>query len=137
MTSETPILNYTWPMAVHEHQAIPALPGSHARGTVVVGTDENRVADLVLAFNAWAEGELATPVDEEYLCRFHEEICRLMALRPDPARLLSASAPTPTENPAADLRRWLSPEIAIPSIAAACGVSERGFYGWLAGGGMR
>jgi hypothetical protein len=137
MTSETPILGYPQPPTAHQHERVGALPGSYVWGTVVVGTDEDSVADLVLAFDAWAEAELATPVDREYLCRFHEGICRLMALRPDPARLLSPSVATPTENPAADLRRWLSPEIAMPSIAAACGVSERAFYGWLAGAGMR
>jgi len=103
----------------------------------VLGTEEGTIADLVSAFDAWAEADIGTPVDEDYLRCFHREICKLMALRPEPARLLSPSAPAPTHNPAADLRRWLSPEIAIPSIAAACGVSERGFYGWLAGGGIR
>jgi len=142
MTSETPILGYpelehTWLAAATPHDRPSYFARGYSSGTVVLGTEERTIAELVTAFGAWAEADAATPVDEDYLCRFHRQICKVMSLRPGPARLLSPSTPAPTQNPAADLRRWLSPEIAIPSIAAACGVSERGFYGWLAGGGMR
>jgi hypothetical protein len=106
-------------------------PGSSTL-MVVVDATENRKDELIQLFDAWAQPFAdRTPVDNEHLCQ-------LLRLMPQTSLLVAERhAPAATKNPAEDLRRWLAPEISVPSIAAACGVSERGFYGWLAGGGIR
>jgi hypothetical protein len=92
-------------------------------------------ADLATLFDAWIETSLdRTPISDDQ----HQRLCTLLAALPaDGLLVASRHKPAAGENPAADLKRWLTPDVSVPTIAEACGVSTRAFYGWLEGGGIR
>jgi hypothetical protein len=142
MTSETPIVAYsrhnvTWEPVFSTGAGVGHLHNQPPGSTTVIGIRKAAVAGLISAFDAWYEAGHVTPVDTEFICHSQPALCKAIDMHPEPTFLGFRPHAAPSTNPAIDLREWLSPDIAIASLAAACGVSERGFYGWLAGGGIR
>jgi hypothetical protein len=98
--------------------------------------------DLLPRFDQWGELAIAfTPLPRDWNVSEHNWNARdFWANVASPAPLLSQpTSVLASDNPAQDLHSWLtgSGGIAVKRIAAACGVSERGFYDWLKGAGIR
>lgn len=103
-------------------------------GTRLVGIGHEQTSRIVVldwAFNLWnAIGANATTIAKRPYSDIVTTFC--------PAGI----RPTRTDgrrysNAAVELRELLAPELTIASIAGMCGVSERGFYNWLDGKGIR
>jgi hypothetical protein len=100
--------------------------------TLVCGIDRTAVINLADGFERWADAFDFTPVE----CCISDD-WPVMVRYEQPMLMATPFVPLPTENPASDLRDWLTPQIGIASIAAACGVSDRSFRNWLAGTPIR
>jgi hypothetical protein len=139
MTSETPFVGFAAPDrngAAGPTAPVPVLTGALMPSTIICGTSRAAVPGLAGGFDNWADAYAATPVDIELLCHKYPAMCDAVAYQ-QPTLLAAPVVAAPTSNPAIDLRDWLTPDISIASLAAACGVSDRGFYAWLAGGRIR
>ncbi len=101
--------------------------------TRLVGIDPGHTSGIVVlerTFDGWnAIGANATAIGTTRFAELLAGFCPAV-IRPtrDGARY---------SNAAAELKDLLAPELTVTSVAAMCGVSERGFYNWLDGKGIR
>jgi hypothetical protein len=118
-----------WPEL--QPQFRPAVP--QWRETRLIGIEPNHTSQigvLELIFNAWhAIGVNATPIATTGYSDLLEGF--------SPALIRTTDVGRRYMNAAAELKSLLAPALTIASIASLCGVSERGFYNWLDGGGIR
>jgi hypothetical protein len=110
-----------------------ARTGQRFQFTSTVGTDleqTQRLAVIETAFAGWNTISLAeTSIGDSTLAQV------LARLRP--ATIHDMPPKKRYRSAARELVDLLAPLIGIPTLAAMCGVSDRGFRNWLEGGGIR